>query len=238
MTGETWEPGDDDTVISIRLPLPMPVYGTMMKLVGAAYPDALLGDARYGDGLNFIIPKGVTAKRVSKAAAKAIEPEEGTDDVDVLSAGPEDIGLSLSRKIADDYVVAARETFKENPAGTNYVEHLVIDRENHRRYVLIFAQSPKQTPHELRMAAERELGEARQRHAELEAELAEYRGPGLVQRIAQASAKHEYEKAKVAADTAWEDLDEVVRSSRIVAARRSAVAIAAALDSTYRDDIG
>lgn len=235
MTDETWKPSDEDTVITIALPLPMPVYGTLMKLIGAAYPQAHIGDARYGNGLNFIIPKGVTAKRVSKANAKAIEPVEGTDDVDVLSAGPGNLGLSLARKIADEYVVAARETFKENPAGTNYVEHTVIDRETYQRYVLIFAHSPEQTPHELRMAAERALEDARRRNAELDSELSKFRGQGLVERIAAASAKHDYETAKVTADPAWEDLDQTTRSTRIAASRPSAAAVAAALDTTSGD---
>lgn len=229
MTMDLPERDVDGTVITIRLPLPMPVYGTMMKLVGAAYPDAQIGDSRYGDGLNFIIPKGATAKRVSKAASKAVELVDGIDDVDVLRAGPEGLDLSMSRRIAEDYLVAARETFKANPDAVNYVEHTVVDRETHQRYVLIFARSPLQTPHELRMAAEAAREAAERHNAVLQAELGAYRRPGLVNRIAEASAKYQYEAAKFAEDPEWDDLDESLRRSRIEAARTPATAIAAVL---------
>lgn len=221
------------TIIDIKLPLPMPIVGTLMKLIGTAWPEAQLGDDSYGRGMTFIIPKGAKPKRVTKAATKAIVNDHPTDvDLpDVLEFWPNGMNTSVSRLIADQLVVAARESFTENPDALNYTETLVTDRESGARYVMIFARSPQQTPHALRMAAERALGDAQERNAALEAELAKYRDPGLVDRIAEASAKHEYEKDKVAADPAWEDLDEVTRRSRIGASRRSAAAIAAALDS-------
>jgi hypothetical protein len=204
-----------------------------MKLIGTAWPDAQIGDNSYGPGMTFIIPEGATPKRITKAAAKAIVNEHASDVgmPDVLKLGPNRMNTSVARELADRLVVAARESFAENPDAVNYTETLVTDRENGARYVMIFARSPHQTPHQLRMAAERELEKAQGRATAMETELARRRGKAFVERIAEASAKHEYEKAKAAADTAWEDLDEVVRSSRIVASRRSAVAIAAALES-------
>lgn len=231
----TATPGERATgaIIDIKLPLPMPIAGTLMKLIGTAWPEARIGDDSYGSGMTFIIPQGAKPKRVTKAAAKAIVDDHPTDVVlpDVVEFGPNGMNTSVSRMVADQLVVAARETFTENPDALNYTETLVTDRENGARYVMIFARSPQQTPHKLRMGAERALKDAQKRNAALEAELAKYRDAWLVDRIAEASAKHEYEKAKVAADPAWEDLDEVTKRSRIEASRRSAAAIATALGS-------
>lgn len=238
----TQSPGERATgaIIEIKLPLPMPVVGTLMKLIGTAWPDAQLGDDSYGRGMTFIIPKGANPKRFTKAAVKAIVDEHASnsDDLpDVLEIGPNGMNTSVSRQVADLLVVAARESLTENPDAVNYTETLVTDRENGTRYVMIFARSPHQTPHQLRMAAEGKLERALERNGALEAELARYRGPVPVNRIAEASARHDYESSKAAADPAWEDLDETTRSSRTGAAMRSAAAIAAALDTPDGDDL-
>lgn len=229
MTAETRGAGGDDTVISIGLPLPMPVYGTLVKLVGAAYPDAMMGGGDDGRFLTFYIPKSAVAKRVSKAAAKAVEPDEATNGVDVIRTGPDGLGLSITRQLANDYVIAARETFAENPGAVNYVEHTVIDAKTHDRYVLTFARSPKQTPHELRMAADREADQARRDSAALEERLAQYRAPELAWRLAGAMARRAYETSRFGADPAWEDLDETTRESRLAAVHAEATDLAVTL---------
>jgi len=216
----------DDTVITIALPLPMPVYGTLVKLVGAAYPDARMGGGEREDALVFYIPKSAVAKRVSKAAAKPIKPDEATDGVEVIRTSPKGLGLSITRDLAEHYVIAARETFAENPGAVNYVEHTVIDAQTHQRYVLTFSRSEHQTPHALRMVAERNAELARASAAAFEERLASYRAPDLTGRVAEVMAERAYESARFEADPAWEELDAGTRQARVAAVIDDAAAIA------------
>jgi hypothetical protein len=55
-----------------------------------------------------------------------------------------------------------KASFAENPDAANYLETTVRDPDSGARYVLIFAKSQTQTPHELRTLAEKNLTRARQ----------------------------------------------------------------------------
>lgn len=54
-----------------------------------------------------------------------------------------------------------KASFGENPDAAKYLETAITDPDNGSRYVLIFAKSQAQTPHELRTLAEKNLATAR-----------------------------------------------------------------------------
>jgi hypothetical protein len=92
-------------------------------------------------------------------AAAIVEP--GTDDVDVLELGPQGISISRPQQMSAMMLQVLIESFAENPDAVNYLENKVRDPATGNEYVLIFARSAGQTPHELRMAAEARLEAAR-----------------------------------------------------------------------------
>lgn len=150
---------EDLTDIRIDGPLPASVVGTLIKLIGAAWPDAMMADPGRGGGLLFKV-RG-KAKKVKKKNLKQLKMKPIEDDTLVNTAGPDGISVAPPEVLAAAMLDGARAAFSEYPDAENYLESVVIDREENKRYVMIFARSKEQTPHELRMAAEQKLTTAR-----------------------------------------------------------------------------
>lgn len=146
------------TDIAIRLPLPMSVSATLMNLVGTAWPEAELvndkGGHFTGDRYMVLRVPDAPAREVSvdEAAGTLIEP--GEDDVDVLELGPGSIAVRSPEQLNATILEIMLAGFEENPSAVNYLENHVRDPKTGDEYVLIFARSKGQTPHELRLAAE------------------------------------------------------------------------------------
>lgn len=171
------------TDIAIQLPLPMSVTGTLMNLIGAAWPDAVVADNREGlltGGKHMVlrIPDAAPAA-VSAEAIAAAKVEPGEDDVDLLELGPQGISLRRPDELTAMMLQIMRAGFQEHPDAVNYLENKVYDPTTREEYVLIFARSEGQTPHELRMAAEAKLETARADvHREIMQSLLDLKGRG------------------------------------------------------------
>lgn len=153
------------TDVAIRLPLPMSVTGTLMNLIGAAWPDAMLVDNQEGfltGGKHMVlrIPEAPAAN-VSEEQLAAAKVEPGEDDVNVHELGPQGISVTRPEQLSEIMLEIMRAGFEEHPDAVNYLENSVLDPKAGKEYVLIFARSKGQTPHELRMAAEAKLESAR-----------------------------------------------------------------------------
>lgn len=154
-----------DVKIRIDLPLPMDVAGTMMRLVGTAYPDALM-EGR-GGSMTFIIPDGARPRKVSKAKAKPDQVMEV--ETDLLEIGPEGISISTPEHLAAACLHVMESAFEQFPDAKNYLEQRCYNRETHKGYVMTFQRMDGKSAHELREEAERKLAAAEARIAELEA---------------------------------------------------------------------
>ena len=77
-------------------------------------------------------------------------------------SGPSGISVANPVGLAITLLENMKASFQENPEAANYLETTVRDPDDGARYVLIFAKSKAQTPHELRTRAEENLATARQ----------------------------------------------------------------------------
>lgn len=163
--------------IRVETPLPMEVAGTLMQLIGTAWPDAMVRtDA--GRALTMVVDHTRRPKKVTKKATKAIVAGQAAEQDEAVAAGvgdsdflgfndgwvtlapPEELSLHLG-------AVCAR-MLESAEGAVNYLEWEV--REPARddgtpgaRYVLSAARSKGQTPHALRTRAETELADLRAR---------------------------------------------------------------------------
>lgn len=146
------------TDIAIKLPLPMSVSATLMNLVGTAWPDAELVDSNgggfAGDRHMVLRVPDAPARDVSAQEAADAVVEPGDDDGDLLELGPNGVSVSRPEQLSAMMLDIMLAGFEENPDAVNYLENHVRDPKTGKEYVLIFARSVGQTPHELRMAAE------------------------------------------------------------------------------------
>lgn len=156
---------DGMTRIQIALPLPMDVAGTVMRVIGMAYPEALMeGRDR---SMTFLIPEGARPRKGTKAKAKPEKREEL--DTELLEVGPEGVSISTPEVLAAHALEIMKASFKEFPDAKNYLEQRCYDRETHKGYVMTFQRVEGKTAHELRQEAEAKLAKAEARIAELEA---------------------------------------------------------------------
>lgn len=154
-----------DVKIRIDLPLPMDVAGTLMKLVGLAYPDALMeGNGR---SMTFVLPEGTRPRKVAKTKAKAETVLDETTDL--LEIGPDGISISTPEHLAAACLEIMKTSFEQYPDAKNYLEQKVYDRATHKHYAMTFQRVEGKSPAELRTQAEDALAVALARIAELEA---------------------------------------------------------------------
>jgi hypothetical protein len=153
-----------ETVIDIKVatPLPSNVVLTLGALIDAAWPGSELAvnEDRFTHQVIFRIDNA--ARRPlddADAAALHVDPV----GIEVSSLGPEGAAVITPVEIAANLLPTIQAAFEKFPDAENYLEMPVHDRSDGHRYLLTFARSKDQTPHELRVRAERELADARGR---------------------------------------------------------------------------
>lgn len=152
-----------ETTIDIKVatPLKASVLLTLGGLIEAAWPNSQL--------VNNEGPQEQVIFRIDNAARVGVEDEQAAElriepdehDLDILALGPEGVRTLTPAFVADSFLPVIKEAFEQNPDAENYLEFTLNDRAEHKRYLMTFCQSPQQTPHDLRMLAEKELAEAR-----------------------------------------------------------------------------
>lgn len=160
----------EDTVIDIKLPLPIDVVSTLMLLIGSAYPNAtMVEQGRYDYRMGFKIPAGSRAKKISKtAAAKMKQDASELEGFEVTEASPNGFAWATPERVANMLREVLETSFAENPDAANYLEWEVRSGDSKQHYLLTFCRSKGQSPHALRMAAEAKLAVAEARIRELE----------------------------------------------------------------------
>ena len=151
---------DGEVDVRIRTPLPGSVVLTLGKLMDAVWPGTQLVDGESGEVIFRINNTARVAVDDTEAAALRVEPEE--EDLAIHALGPGGIRLANPIDLAAAMLPVMKTSFGDNPDAVNYLETQVRDPEDGARYVLIFAKSARQTPHELRTRAEENLLRARE----------------------------------------------------------------------------
>lgn len=141
-----------DVDVTIRLPLPLDVAATITHLIGTAYPKAVIATGTGSPDLVMRIPAGARPRRVTK---KDTTPETASDPEGTLQrVEPGRLVFGTPIDVAHAFLPLVERTLAEYDAE-NYVEQ-EIRGDNGMTYALIFARSPRQTPHALRAAADAE----------------------------------------------------------------------------------
>lgn len=158
MNDEEWTP------IRIEAPLPLSVAGTLMQLIGAAWPEAVIdtrGSNRYS--LSMRVPK-TQPKEVTQEEIEQLFQESDEDDGEFLGfrnendsawvafAPPEELCLKLG-EIAHAIFAA------HQPEAVNHVEWEVRtgNEPDDPKYVLSISTRKDRTPLAMRKAAEAEV---------------------------------------------------------------------------------
>jgi hypothetical protein len=154
----------DDVHVRIDMPLPLDVANTLMGVIGAVYPGAMI-DTTVGYGsLSFRIPGEDRRPRLpgkkKLAALHVPEPDEPAARAQALGFDADGaVSVSPAEELTAIMLAPVRQLFEDHgDAAKNYVSWEVLDRaEPGRRWFLFAARSAQQTPHELRMKAEAEV---------------------------------------------------------------------------------
>lgn len=150
------------TDIKIATPLPSNVVLTLGTLIEAAWPGAQLAvnEDRTASQIVFRIDNSAR-QAVAEEDAAAMLVTATEDDVEITGLGPDGVSVLTPTDVAANLLPAIKAAFEEFPDAENYLEIPVYDPADGARYVLTFARSKAQTPHELRVRAERDLADAR-----------------------------------------------------------------------------
>lgn len=154
-----------DTVdIKIATPLPSSVLLTLANLVDAAWPGSswVTNDDQHTNQVVFRVNNAVR-QAISADDAADLRKEAAEDDVIFTGVGPEGVSVLTPLEVSANLLPLIKTTFAGYEDATNYLEMPVRDPSDGRVYLLTFCRSAQQTPHELRMAAEQQLADARQR---------------------------------------------------------------------------
>ncbi|WUT94725.1 hypothetical protein SUAREZ_77 [Mycobacterium phage Suarez] len=171
------KPKDDPVKVRIRLPLEMDVASTLIKIIGKTWPRTIIGtpesDLLQDRELVLLIDQQDRHKS-AKAAKKYRELRENASPWTgwLTKLSPDGVGIAPEEWLTKTWAHIARQMFEQNPAAANYTESTVFDAETGQRYVFWCARSEGQTPHELRMAAEKRAEELETENAELKLQIA------------------------------------------------------------------
>lgn len=143
--------------IKVATPLPSSVLLTLGNLIEAAWPGAELADNEDRFTSQVIFRVNTSARHVIEdAAAAALLIEPGEDDLEITALGPKGVNTITPEIIAQNFVPVIKAAFENFPDAANYLEMPLRDPADGHRYLLTFCRSAAQTPHELRLKAERE----------------------------------------------------------------------------------
>lgn len=159
---------DNHAEVRIRGPVPLDLAGTLLKAIGTLYPGTRIAPGRDGDALTLLIPDE------DRPAAEGLDVGP---PLEMIRLDPTGLTLGTPPELAATLARMAAETLGENPDAENYLEWTFhVPGDDDCRYVLTFARSTEQTPHELRLAAEKTLKAAQEENARLATRVAELEG--------------------------------------------------------------
>lgn len=154
------------TRVEVKLPLPADVAGTIMKLIGTAYPTARMETAF--QGMVFLIDDDARPVEVEE-----FTPDAREGDTQITELGGDTFGFS-SETLAAAMLEVVEGALDGTPGAVNYIEQKLWSRATNKQYVMTFQRAEGKTPHELRTAADAEVAHLEQVLAKTRAALATY----------------------------------------------------------------
>ena len=155
-----------DTEICIRLPLPLDIIGTLGAVIGAVYPTARIATNHHD--FTILIANDERARKPSKKELReAFRPSDNSKDEAVFQGF-----RTKNNELIAEFGLSQAASFQlasfcydmlQMEGAANYVEFEARDKDN-VRYWVAACRSQEQTPHHLRMKAEKRI-------IELEAEI-------------------------------------------------------------------
>lgn len=177
--------GDDAVTITINLPLPIDIAATMMRAVGAIWPNCTVDMSSYSDRMKFHVP---AADRLADdldldevRAARIAEREEIEPTLTRIGDGQ--LGGSPAPHYVD-YVATLAEAFLDEHNAASYVEQ-TLNVPGGRRIIVTTQWVDGQTPTEHRNAARAEAARMYRLEAQLRAQI-----DALQSQLAQATRGH------------------------------------------------
>jgi hypothetical protein len=152
--------------IRIAYPLSLEIAGPLVKAVGTLWPDAVI-DTTEDRALVMRVPK-VKPARITKAQLRALLDDEPDEVPEVQRFDGETLTVSTPGEAWQALAQWALIVLEATEGTTNYVEQSVTLRESGKQFVVIACWSKGQTPHHLRMLAERRAERAEKRLAAYE----------------------------------------------------------------------
>lgn len=150
--------------VRIRGPLPMDVAGSLLTAVGTLYPGTRIANSQAGDALNLLIPD---------TDRPAMEGLDFGEPLEVIRLDTSGLSVTTPTQVATVLAATMESALAEHPAAENYLEMKLQTPDGEGgQYVLIFARSEGQTPHELKVAAEDEVSRLRGQVADLRRRIA------------------------------------------------------------------
>ena len=146
-----------DRTIRITYPLALSIAGPLCQAIGTLWPGAMVSTTE-SDALVMTVPDKGPQRLTKKAAREILGADDHDHDGAITRSGPGK--LTVTPDDAWDELALFAYVVLTASGAINYVEREVTDRETGERFVVIAARSPGQTPHVLRMKAERGLQEA------------------------------------------------------------------------------
>lgn len=153
----------DEVEVRIGLPLPMDVAGTITRAFAILWPDGKFDQSRSPSGREMVAVI-TDADRMTTATKRAIaKAKMNSEDVTLeglLVAWDPDgtLGLTLPQ-VAQERLAEICVAMLSTAEAPNYLE-IPITAPGGKRYAVAACRSMEQTPHALRMEAERQLAEA------------------------------------------------------------------------------
>lgn len=150
------------TTFSLTGQIPLDVAGTLLSLLGAAWPSTRV--ASDGRGMTFTIDdtdRVADPSVLERAAGLRREASEFDVDTYIERLDAEGIAMTLPEIFTVQMATLAQAIFTDEDPAVNYLETIMTSRDHSdQRWAVIVARSAGRTPNELRQAAEARADEA------------------------------------------------------------------------------
>jgi hypothetical protein len=153
--------------------MPLSMAGFLLQAIGTAYPHTEIETARLGGGINLRIPYEdfLDFDGLPDGALDSIIPDKDDPQLVAFTHGFTEGGAGISPPPWLSTLLAMSAAMMEeqltDTVAPNYMELSILPQDGGPDFKWIICRRGKPSPHELRMKAETELAELRQRITEL-----------------------------------------------------------------------
>lgn len=144
---------DGHVVVEMALPLPLDIVGTFLQVVGKIYPDTRM-DMNGGQWVRMIIPDAARPREVTEEDLE--ELRQGATAAEAWMLGLDDGTMRMKprEEIQMELSVLAHGVMEQFPEAKNSLEWTLVNKDDNSAplMVLTLSRSPRQTPHQKRMA--------------------------------------------------------------------------------------